>query len=137
MRELRCLVFTEQEVIKAILDRRRRMNEPLPTGTVDKVVYQDGDNVETLLTVVHDDGTRETLTLPETEVAAALVAHCMNRRIPLPVASDKMLYIINGALTLMITMNFNKAPRLVVTHAAAGDGGPEFRPAARRRRIGG
>ncbi|MFD1624914.1 hypothetical protein [Azospirillum griseum] len=142
MRELRCLVFTEQEVVKAILDRRRRVNEPLPTGTVDKVTYEDGDNVETKLAITHDDGTRETLTLPETEVAAALVAHCMNRRIPLPVASDKMLYIINGALTLMITMNFNKSPRLVVTHAATvegagGSSGPELRPAPRRRRIGG
>lgn len=138
MRELRCLVFTEQEVVKAIFDRRRRMNEPVPTGTVDKVVYMDGDSVDTELSIVHDDGTRESLTLPETEVAAALVGHCMNRRIPLPVASDKMLYIINGALTLMITMNFNKAPRLVVTPtAAADDSGPGFRPAARRRRIGG
>ncbi len=141
MRELRCLVFTEQEVVKAVLDRRRRMKESLPTGTVSKVAHNEGDGVDTVFTVTADDGTTEELLLPETEVAAALVAYCMNRRIPLPVASDKMLYIINGALTLMITMNFNKAPRLVVAHGpatpASADGPPELRPALRRRRIGG
>jgi len=136
MKELRCLVFTEQEVVKAVLDRRRRMRETLPTGTVLKVTYADGDSVETTFGITGDDGSSQDMVLPETEVAAALVAYCMNRRIPLPVASDKMLYIINGALTLMITMNFNKAPRLVVTHAP-GDSGPELRPSVRRRRIGG
>lgn len=137
MKELRCLVFTEQEVVNAVLDRRRRVREALPTGTVTKVVHTDGDSVDTLLTITDDDGKAEELLLPETEVAAALVAYCMNRRIPLPVASDKMLYIINGALTLMITMNFNKAPRLVVAAHGAAEGAPALRPAVRRRRIGG
>lgn len=137
MKELRCLVFTEQEVVNAVLDRRRRVREPLPTGTVTKVVHTDGDSVDTVLTITHDDGKTEDLLLPETEVAAALVAYCMNRRIPLPVASDKMLYIINGALTLMITMNFNKAPRLVVAAHGTAEGAPALRPALRRRRIGG
>jgi hypothetical protein len=58
--------------------------------------------------------------LGPTEVAAALVGYCMNRKVPLPVESDKCLHLINGGLTLMITMNFNKAPRLVAeAHAAA------------------
>ena len=134
MKELRCLVFTEQEMVKAIIDRRSRMHEPLPVGTVSKVVHTDGDSIETILTITADDGTAQDLPLSETEVAAALVAYCMNRRIPLPVASDKMLYIINDALTLMITMNFNKAPRLVVTQGIV-ETGPQLRPSVRRRRA--
>ncbi len=134
MKELRCLVFTEQEVVKAVLDRRRRMKEPLPLGTVGKVTYEEGDNVQTVIKVVADDGVSQDLVLPETEVAAALVAYCMGRRIPLPVASDKMLHVINGALTLMITMNFNKAPRLVIAQMAT-ESGPELRPSVRRRRA--
>jgi hypothetical protein len=113
MKELRCLVFTDQEVVKAVLDRRRRMREPLPSGTVGKVTYRTAHGVETHIQVTGDEGDDRSMTLHEAEVAAALVAYCMNRKIPLPVDSDKMLHVINDSLTLMITMNFNKAPRLV------------------------
>jgi len=131
MKELRCLVFTDQEVIKAVLDRRRRMREPLPVGTVESITHRDADGIETVLKVVDDDGAVQELLLPEAEVAAAMVAYCMGRRIPLPVASDKTLNLINGGLTLMITMNFNKAPRLV---GPLTDGGG--RPAPGRRKLG-
>ncbi|MGF7174602.1 hypothetical protein [Azospirillum doebereinerae] len=131
MKELRCLVFTDQEVIKAVLDRRRRMREPLPVGTVESITHRNADGIETVLKVVDDDGGVHDLTLPEAEVAAAMVAYCMGRRIPLPVASDKTLNLINGGLTLMITMNFNKAPRLV--GALTGTDG---KPGAGRRKLG-
>lgn len=119
MKELRCLVFTEQEVVKAVLDRRRKRREPLPEGTVRGVTYNAGASVETKIQVVDDYGKDCSMTLGEPEVAAALVGYCMGRKIPLPVDSDKSLYLINDALTLMITMNFNKPPRLV---SEDGDG---------------
>lgn len=148
MKELRCLVFTDQEVVNAVVDRRRRMREKLPQGTIGKVIFQTGEDgehtpIRTTIQVTNDDGTDESMHLDETEVAAALVAFCMNRRIPLPVESDKTLYVIKDSLTLMITLNFNKAPRLVIDHAhiqaeadAMGDApaAPEFRPAAKMRR---
>ncbi|WP_448203569.1 hypothetical protein [Azospirillum sp. sgz302134] len=114
MKELRCLVFTDQEVVKAVLDRRRRMREPLPSGTVGKVTYRTAQGVETRIQVTGDEGDDRSMVLHEAEVAAALVAYCMSRKVPLPVDSDKMLHLINDSLTLMITMNFKKAPRLVV-----------------------
>lgn len=144
MKELRCLVFTDQEVVRAVLDRRRRVKDTLPVGTVSKVAYHrpegsEPDGIETRLTITDDNGAVTELGLPETEVTAALVAYCMGRRIPLPVASDKMLHLINGALTLMITMNFNKAPRLVVTAGAEGAGSgpaPGSDRLSPKRRIG-
>jgi len=145
MKELRCLVFTDQEVVRAVLDRRRRVKDTLPVGTVSKIAYHrpegsEQDGIETRLTITDDNGAVTELGLPDTEVTAALVGYCMGRRIPLPVASDKMLHLINGALTLMITMNFNKAPRLVVTAGADGAGaGPGSGGADRlspKRRVG-
>lgn len=144
MKELRCLVFTDQEVVRAVLDRRRRVKDTLPVGTVSKVAYHrhegsEQEGIETRLTITDDNGAVTELPLPETEVTAALVGYCMSRRIPLPVASDKMLHLINGALTLMITMNFNKAPRLVVAGGAADGAGTGTGTADRlspKRRIG-
>ncbi|MBP2301891.1 hypothetical protein [Azospirillum picis] len=136
MKELRCLVFTDQEVIRAVLDRRRRVKDPLPVGTVSGIAHRERDGIETRLSVTADDGTVTELVMSEAEVTAALIGHCMGRRIPLPVASDKMLHLINGALTLMITMNFNKAPRLVMQggpgDAGAGPAAPDRRPPQRR-----
>lgn len=138
MKELRCLVFTEQEVVRAVLDRRRRVKDLLPVGTVSKLVYHrnegpEQEGIETRLTITDDNGAATELVLADTEVTAALVGYCMGRRIPLPVASDKMLHLINGALTLMITMNFNKAPRLVVTTGAAEGAGAADRLSPKRR----
>lgn len=143
MKELRCLVFTDQEVVRAVLDRRRRVKDSLPVGTVSKVVYHrnegpEQEGIETRLSITDDNGAVTELVLADTEVTAALVGYCMGRRIPLPVASDKMLHLINGALTLMITMNFNKAPRLVVAGATEG-AGPGAGAADRlspKRRVG-
>ncbi|KAA0592025.1 hypothetical protein J2848_003781 [Azospirillum lipoferum] len=141
MKELRCLVFTDQEVVRAVLDRRRRVKDTLPVGTVSKVVYHrhegpEQEGIETRLTITDDNGVVTELGLPETEVTAALVGYCMGRRIPLPVASDKMLHLINGALTLMITMNFNKAPRLVVAGGAEGAGSAAADRLSPKRRVG-
>lgn len=114
MKEMRCLVFTEQEVVKAVLDRRRKVRDALPVGTVQGVTYTvTNDAVTTTIRVIDDYGGDQSLILGPTEVAAALVGFCMGRKVPLPVDSDKCLRLLNGALTLMITMNFNKAPRMV------------------------
>lgn len=114
MKECRCLVFTEQEVARAVLERRRKRREPLPTGTVLGVSHEDGRGaLHTTLTVIDDYGERTPLAIAEEELAAALVAWCMDRKIPLPAEADKFLHLINGALSLMITLNFNKPPRMV------------------------
>ena len=67
--------------------------------------------------VKDDYGKVTSLVLPELEVAAALIAFCMGRKIPLPVDAEKTLHVIKDAATLIITMNFNKTPRLVGTVA--------------------
>ncbi len=113
MKELRCLVFTDQEVVSAVLDRRRKRREALPQGTVTGVSYDQTDGVRAIIHVADDHGADQSFTVTEAEAAAALVGYCMGRKVPLPVESDKSLYLIKGALTLMITMNFNKPPRLV------------------------
>jgi len=109
MKELRCLVFSEQEVVAAIVERRRKLREKLPEGTVSKVSYH-SENGITIIIHTHDDqGHTGTMPIAESEASAALVNLCMSRKIPMPVDSDKYLQLINDGLTLMITMRFNKA----------------------------
>ena len=113
MKELRCIVFSERELTGAVIDRRRKRGEALPSGTVESVTFKVDESVETVFEIKDDYGKVTLVTLPEAEVAAALIGFCMGRRIPLPVNAEKTLYVIKGAATLIITMNFNKTPRLV------------------------
>jgi hypothetical protein len=117
MKELRCIVFTERELINAVVGRRRKRNEELPQGTVESVKFRTGDTIETVMEVKDDYGKVTSLVLPEPEVAAALIAFCIGRKIPLPVDAEKTLHVIKDAAALIITMNFNKTPRLVSTGA--------------------
>lgn len=129
MKELRCIVFNEQEVANAILDRRRRRREPLPIGQIAGIGVETANGLRVILHLLQDDGTMDHESVGETDTMAAVISYCMSRKIPLPVESDKFLFLVNGALALMITMNFNRQPRLVFGNGE-GDG-----QASRARRV--
>ena len=145
MEELRCLVFSDREVVNAVFERRRKRAEAVPAGIVTGVTFHQSSvsraGMEAVIHVTDDYGDDRVLTVDETEVAAALVHHCMNRKIPLPVVSDKCVHVINGTATLMITMNFNKPPRMVPLasaeqrHDAAPAEGADLRASGRSRRA--
>lgn len=117
MKELRCILFTDREVLVAVLDRKRRLKEELPQSPISGLRMVGGDDGVSC-SLLYDQG-RETVNIPENELQAALIAHCMARKVPLPVDADKNVHLIRGRATLMITMNFNKAARLV--HIAAAE----------------
>lgn len=117
MKELRCILFKDREVLSAVLDRKRRLKEELPAGQITGL-HLSSDDESVSCTIVYDNG-QHSLTVPETELQAALLAHCMSRKVPLPVDAEKNVHLIKGRATLMITMNFNRAARLV--HVAAAE----------------
>ncbi|MFC7332000.1 hypothetical protein [Rhodocista pekingensis] len=117
MKELRCIVFNDREVVASVIDRRRRLKDPLPEGEITGIRFAMEDGVKTYLDL---DGGKQVLTLAEEEVQAALITHCMAKNIPLPVDAEKVLYVIKGHATLMITMNFNRPARLVAMGPIAG-----------------
>ncbi|MEI8393362.1 MAG: hypothetical protein WCF85_01405 [Rhodospirillaceae bacterium] len=120
MKELRCLVFTEQEVAAAVVERRRRLREPMPDGTIQRLSYRSDEAGAVIVTlhVLKDNGQDSELFIPTSETTAALVNFCMSRKIPMPVDSDKYLQVVKDGLTMMITMRFNRAHK-------AGTGEPE------------
>ena len=106
MKELRCILFNEREVAAAVIERRRRMREPLPTGTVDRMTFKHGpEGIVSVLHLTDDDGNRHEVKVADPEVASALVAYCLGRRVPLPVDADKFLQVINDHLALMIRVS--------------------------------
>jgi hypothetical protein len=117
MKELRCILFTDREVLASVLDRKRRLREALPDGQITGLRLQGGGD-EMKCAIVYDQG-QTIVAVPPHELQAALLAHCIAKNVPLPVDADKSIYLIRGRVALMITINFNKAARLV--HVAAAE----------------
>ncbi|MEI7609320.1 MAG: hypothetical protein WCJ64_18220, partial [Rhodospirillaceae bacterium] len=107
MKEFRCIIFTEHEVLTAVVERRRRAREKLPVGTILDVTYDAADKnaVNTNIRIVDDYGKVELVTVRTPEVAAALVEYCLNRKIPMPSGSKKWLELIGAELTLLMTFD--------------------------------
>ncbi len=103
------MVFSEQEVMAAVVERRKKLRETLTDGPVQRISYQSDKGVSITLHGINAQGEENAIVIQDTEVSAALVNFCMSRKIPMPVDSDKHLQVINDGLTLMITMRFNKA----------------------------
>lgn len=116
MKELRCIVFTDQEIIAAYVDRRKRLSDALPEGKFTGARHEQSDTLTVYLQV---DGGPQEVKVVETELQAALVASCMSKGIPLPADAEKALYTIKGHVTLMITMNFRKSARSVARTVAS------------------
>lgn len=113
MREFRCLVFADPEVITAYVERLRRLREPLPSGTIRGIEYDDTDkkNVKSIITIVGDAGDVHSVEIRMVEMAASLVDYCLNRKIPIPAASQKWIEVIkNHELVLLMTVA-EKKPR--------------------------
>ena len=104
MKEFRCIVFSDQEAISAIIERRQKQREQLPVGTILGLTHNsDGSNTFTLMTV-DDYGKKTPVIIAIPEMAAALVCYCLDRRIPMPASAKKGIEIMGSDITLVMTI---------------------------------
>ena len=73
IKEFRCIIFNEHEVISAVVERRRRAKVKLPPGTILNLKYSSvGKNqIVTTIRVVDDHGKEEPLVIHTSELVAA------------------------------------------------------------------
>lgn len=110
MKELRCIMFNDQETVAAIVSRRRRIREPLPSGAVNRVVFMDEGLIQADIHCTDPNGAATKLTVAESEINAALVNYCISRKIPIPAAADKFVQVVGDGVALIISINFPKRP---------------------------
>lgn len=115
MKELRCIVFTDREVVTAVVERRRKLRDQVPEGDIGGLAMSMEDGGLTARIQMADSSE---LPVGEQELLAALVALCMAKNVPLPVDAEKVVHLIKGRATLMVTMNFQKGARLISANAA-------------------
>ncbi len=106
--ELRQITFTSTEVMVAIRDHRRRIRNPLPTGTVTGFEVRADNGIYADMAIADDlTGKRTTIRIIDEALAAALIFYCIDHKIPMPVRATKTLGLIEGELRLTIRI----APR--------------------------
>lgn len=103
--EIRHIIFTNEEVIRAVVDYHRRAGNPLPSGSIIRLEVQVEPQVRCALHIGLDDGARQAHWVDNPTLAACLIFYCINQRIPLPTKSAKQLHMMNDKVTLVVHKN--------------------------------
>jgi hypothetical protein len=101
MREVRCVIFEEREVFAAVVGSRRARNQAMPPGLVDRITLSEDEIVHATFYITADDGRKITLSIGETELAAALIRYLLERNVPVPQKLRKMLIVTEHQLGLV------------------------------------
>ena len=103
MKEVRTIIFSNEEVQLALTEHCRRRGKALPTGVVSRLVMK-SDPISAALVLTNDAGGVVSLDFPQVEVAASLIGYCLHRKVPLPAKAEKQIQIIGNACVLVVTM---------------------------------
>lgn len=104
--EFRHIIFSHEETLAAIVEYRKRTSDALPSGNVIKFVVSEDPEIRVDM-VIDPDRVRghRRVAVYRDDLATALIMYCIDRRIPMPIKSNKFLQVFNGNIGLVITKN--------------------------------
>ncbi len=105
MREIRCIVFDDGELIKALLAHGRRTGKGLPAGQISSFEIERSKEVIARMTITSDAGEKTIVPTSGAELAAAMIAYCIDRKVPVPAHSAKSITVIDDHVALKIKLN--------------------------------
>lgn len=101
MDEYRLIFFRESELVRALGAYRRVRKDPLPPGQIAKLQC-DANSMRVTVVLQTDDGKTVRASFEAPEVAAALIVHCKDVRIPLSRTAEKSLRMVGGRPAFLI-----------------------------------
>ena len=103
--EIRKIVFSNEELKKAIVLFSQRTTNKLPEGDLVscKVKSEDGITVRIQIRPLYSEG-EKTIVLSGTFIGAALSNYCMDCKIPIPRNATKSLQVIGDNVALQINI---------------------------------
>ncbi|MEQ8193078.1 MAG: hypothetical protein RIB59_01175 [Rhodospirillales bacterium] len=106
-RELRKIVFSEEQVQAAVVNHCLRTERSLPQANIETVEITDDPGRIVTFTYAQDNGAK-TVEFDRDQVGAALILYCKNQEIPLPRAGMKVLKKEGESLAMMISLDLEK-----------------------------
>ena len=109
-RQVRCLVFSREEIFSALVEHRRRQKLPLPSGYVEKIVTETGEAGTFASLRISCDAARETIQVEfsNAEIQEALIGFCQSRHIPLAKRGEKKISLHGSSIALIVTVDLKK-----------------------------
>lgn len=99
--ETRLITFTEAEVVEALLAFCEATSRPMPADGATCLIVRNGADTKFAL-ASPKDGPKTSFY--ESEVAAALLAYCKKKHIPIARRSAKSLEVMQDAVALRLTL---------------------------------
>jgi hypothetical protein len=113
-KEIRYLLFSNEELYQALTASLRARDKPLPKGFLKSIRVGTTDKPQIALRYVSDNGAESTIAFEDQDVLSALIVYCRQNHIPLAAKATKALEIRGGAVGLFCTLNF-KATKITTT----------------------
>ena len=110
-KELRKLTFTTGELQAAVMDYCLRRNIPVPKANIQDLVISDNpEETVTIQFMPTDPAESNEVKLVREQVAASLIRYCGLNAIPLPRNAQKVLQVLDGAVSLMVSTDSASRP---------------------------
>ncbi|MBX6321966.1 MAG: hypothetical protein IRY94_09075 [Rhodospirillaceae bacterium] len=109
--EVRHILFDETEVQAALVAYHRRRVASHRQLSVAELRIEDYPQLRGFLSFLDQDGQLEVAEFGRVEMAAALILHCRQLRVPLPAKATKELRVY-GQRGLCLTLSLNAPPSL-------------------------
>jgi hypothetical protein len=107
-KEVRYLLFSNEELYQALVNDLRARSYPLPRGFLKNIVLGKGDAIDVTLIYVTDKGAEMPIVFENQEVLRSLIVYCGHRNIPLSAKAVKTIEIKDGMIGLLCALNFNR-----------------------------
>ena len=107
MFEMRMILFTVEETVVAVAKFIRMSGRALPRGTFVKIDHHPARREFAQMVFQSDDGEHLRFPMSETEVAAALLNECIERRVMMPRSAGKQVKAIGDQFALMLDIGTN------------------------------
>lgn len=111
-KELRKLVFDDDEIMAAAYDYCLRSKINMPQAPVEAVVISDNDDSVVVLRFSSENpqDTKE-VSLSRDQVGAALIKYCSNNKTPLPRSAQKILKVDGNEISMMVSIQWDTKPK--------------------------
>ncbi len=104
-REIRYIIFTDEEVDRAVADLLTRVDRQFdPRHVRATAISHAPDGTLVCIVSLHSDSPYQRLEVSAADLMSAILLYCRERNIPLPVRADKHLEITSRGFTLVATI---------------------------------
>ena len=107
--EIRHLLFQDDDLIRALVEYKKKRNESLPTGSIIGFKIEENQQIIRCILKIYSEKCDEKIDFrfEHEEIREALITYCLYRNIPLPSKIYKYLRMFDDRVALFISLNLS------------------------------